>query len=167
MMNTIKSLRQQTKLTQKEFADKFSIPLRTIQKWERNGSTPPEYVPQLIELSIFTENTELFMETYWKDEKTATVRLDSMYAYITRYTTHPIKQLFYTDKMTRYEFGGILQDRCWDKNRPDLQQLLALIGLKEYNPYEICKRTHGKMYQDNIWFRFPGELLTYKEVKYV
>ena len=166
-MNEIKSIRAKSELTQKEFANKYNIPLKTIQKWECNGSTPPEYIPELIDKVYFLENTELFMETYWKNEKTATVRLDEKYAYITRYTTHPVKQIFYADKITRFEFGGILQDRCWDEKRPDLKQLLAYIGLKEFNPYEICKRTHGKMEQDSIWFRFPGEILTYEEVKYI
>lgn len=166
-MNKIKTIRAKDNLTQREFAEKFNIPLKTIQKWECNGSTPPEYIPQLIDKVIFMENTELFMECYWKDEKTATVRLDEKYAYITRHILHPVKQIFYSDQISRYEFGDILQDRCWDKNRPDIKDLLAKIGLNEYNPYEICKRTHGKMAQDSIWFRFPGEILSYEELKYV
>lgn len=166
-MKNISELRKQENMTQKEFADRFGIPIRTLQKWERNGSTPPDYVIRLIDKTVFTENTELFCECYWKDEKTASVRLDERYAYISRYTLHPGKQLFYADKITRYEFGEILEDRCWDRNRPDLKKLLSMIGIDEYNPYEICKRTHGKMYQDKIWFRFPGEILSYEEVKYV
>ena len=81
----INEIRKKTKLTQKEFADKYNIPVRTIQKWERNGSTPPDYVIELIEKNEFMENTELFMECYWENEKTATVRLDNRYAYIKRY----------------------------------------------------------------------------------
>ena len=38
------------------------------------------------------------------------------------------------------------------------------IGLSEYNPYEIVKHTHGVSYNDFIWFRFPGEKLTSKDV---
>ena len=166
-MKDIKAIRNDTALTQRKFSEKYNIPIRTIQKWERNGSTPPEYVPELLEKVIFMEGTELFMECYWKDEKTASVRLDKHYAYITRYTKHPVKQIFYSDKITRFKFGEILEDRCWDKNRPDIKKILSLIGLTEYNPYEICKRTHGKMYQDSIWFRFPGEILTYEEVQHV
>ena len=36
--------------------------------------------------------------------------------------------------------------------------------LSEYNPYEIVKHTHGVSYNDFIWFRFPGEKLTSKDV---
>lgn len=166
-MENIKEIRSKTKLTQAGFASKYDIPVRTIQKWERNGSTPPEYIPKLLDKVIFLENTELFMECYWKDEKTASVRLDNTYAYIERYSTHPVKQLFHSEKITRFELGEILTDRCWDKNRPDINEIMTLIGLHEYNPYEICKRTHGKMYQDNIWFRFPGEIISYKDIQYV
>ncbi len=166
-MNNIKEIREKTGLSQSAFALKTGIPVKTIQKWERNGSNPPEYIARFLDYFIYLNSTELFMESYWKDEKTASVRLDSQFAYITRYTTHPVKQIFYADKLSRYEFGSILADRCWDKNRPDIKKLLALIGLDEYNPYEICKRTHGKMLQDHIWFRFPGELYTYEEIRYV
>lgn len=163
----ISELRKNAGMTQKEFAERYGIPLRTIQKWERNGSTPSEYVVRLVEKNMFLENTELFMETYWKDERTATVRLDREFAYIERFTLNPIKQIFYSDKISRFEFGDILKDRCWDEHRPDIDRILELIGLDEYNPYEICKRTHGRMYQDSIWFRFSGEVLTYEELKYV
>ncbi len=42
--------------------------------------------------------------------------------------------------------------------------LLGMIGLNEFNPYEICKKTHGKMVQDMTWLKFKGETLTYKEL---
>lgn len=45
----IKELRKRTGLTQKDFAAYFNVPLRTIQKWERNGSVPPQYIPQMME----------------------------------------------------------------------------------------------------------------------
>ena len=167
MTKNISELRKSINMTQVEFASKYGIPVRTIQKWERNGSTPPDYVVNLVEKNIFMENTELFMECYWKNEKTASVRLDTQYAYISRIIKHPVKQIFYSDKISRFEFGEILEDRCWDKNRPDIKKILGLIGLDEYNPYEICRRTHGRMYQDHIWFRFPGEIISYEELKYV
>ena len=36
-------------MTQKEFAEKYDIPVRTIQKWERNGSIPPLYIAEAID----------------------------------------------------------------------------------------------------------------------
>ena len=45
----IKNIRKNTNMSQREFAEYFGIPIRTIQKWERNGSVPPEYIPKMIE----------------------------------------------------------------------------------------------------------------------
>lgn len=45
----IKNIRKTTNMSQREFAEYFGIPIRTIQKWERNGSVPPEYIPKMIE----------------------------------------------------------------------------------------------------------------------
>lgn len=44
----IKELRYQTGLTQKEFADTFSIPVSTLRKWEHGESTPAPYIVKLI-----------------------------------------------------------------------------------------------------------------------
>ena len=52
----IKELRQRTGLSQSQFADYFEIPVRTIQKWERNGSTPPEYTPKMMERILDLED---------------------------------------------------------------------------------------------------------------
>lgn len=46
---TIKELRKKSGLTQKEFAEKYHIPRRTIEDWEREIRTPPPYIPELIE----------------------------------------------------------------------------------------------------------------------
>lgn len=46
---TVKELRKRTGLSQSKFAEHFGIPVKTIQKWERNGSVPPEYVPKMME----------------------------------------------------------------------------------------------------------------------
>ena len=45
----IKELRNRTGLSQSKFAQYFGIPVKTVQQWERNGSVPPEYIPQMME----------------------------------------------------------------------------------------------------------------------
>lgn len=51
----IKAMRAETGMTQKEFGEYFNIPVRTIQDWEGNRRTPPEYVVELIEYKIRKE----------------------------------------------------------------------------------------------------------------
>lgn len=46
---TIKELRSLTGLSQKAFSDKYGIPKRTIEDWETERRTPPEYVIKLLE----------------------------------------------------------------------------------------------------------------------
>lgn len=45
---TIREVRLNTNMTQKEFAEYFNIPKRTIENWEGEKRTPPEYVLELI-----------------------------------------------------------------------------------------------------------------------
>ena len=103
-------------------------------------------------------------EVYWKDEITARVYVRARDVIISRFTEHPVKQLFAQKKMTRYQLGRIFELRCWERGRADVDEILKHLGLKEYNPYEIVRKTHGVSYNDFIWFRFPGEKLTSKDV---
>ena len=54
---TIKGLREQTGMTQKEFAEYFGINLRTLQGWER-GKQPPEGMTGLIARIIHLETNQ-------------------------------------------------------------------------------------------------------------
>ncbi len=103
-------------------------------------------------------------EVYWKDEITARVSVQGSRVKVSRYVEHPLKQLFAAPVMTRYQLNQIFELRCWDRNRGDMPEILHQLGLKDYNPYEIVRRTHGVSYNDYIWFRFPGEQLTSKDV---
>ena len=51
----IKQLRAITELTQKDFATKFNIPLRTLQTWEAGHRVPPPYVIAMINRIIALE----------------------------------------------------------------------------------------------------------------
>lgn len=52
---TIKELRTACGMTQQAFSDYFGIPKRTIEDWENNRRTPPEYVVKLIEYKLNKE----------------------------------------------------------------------------------------------------------------
>lgn len=45
---TIKELRERTGLSQRKFAEKFDIPLKTIQTWEFGASEPRPYIISMI-----------------------------------------------------------------------------------------------------------------------
>lgn len=45
----VRLLRKRMGLSQSKFAAYFGIPVRTIQKWERDAGSPPEYVVAMME----------------------------------------------------------------------------------------------------------------------
>ena len=43
----LRTLREQTGLSRKDFSIHMGIPLRTIEDWEAGRRRPPEYIPRL------------------------------------------------------------------------------------------------------------------------
>lgn len=103
-------------------------------------------------------------EVYWKNELVSRVRVKGKDVYVSRYTKNPVKQLFYSEKMNRHQLNEVFQLRCWEKERGDIFELLNALGIKEYNPSEIVRKTHGVSYNDYIWFRFWGENIRSEDV---
>lgn len=54
----IKTLREQTGLSQIAFSEKYHIPHRTLQGWELGERKPPDYVVELLEYRIKKEQEE-------------------------------------------------------------------------------------------------------------
>lgn len=48
MTNIIKSIREATQLTQAELAERFNIPIKTIQSWESGIRKPADYIPKMM-----------------------------------------------------------------------------------------------------------------------
>lgn len=53
---TIKELREQTGLTQKQFAEKYHFTLRQVQTWEQGYRKVPSCILYLLEQVIVKEN---------------------------------------------------------------------------------------------------------------
>lgn len=49
------------------------------------------------------------------------------------------------------DYSEFLEDRCIPKTRAGLQKYLDQIGVEEYDPLEIIKKTNGRMAEDNQW----------------
>lgn len=45
-------IRKMSGLSRKDFAERYKIPLRTLEKWERQESSPAEYVVLLLERAV-------------------------------------------------------------------------------------------------------------------
>jgi len=124
---------------------------------------------QLVELKIEIMKEETSLEEYsfevfWKDEISARVSVKGKRVHVSRYIIHPIRQIFYSDSITRNQLNEILRLRCFDEGRPDKKEKLKAMGLTEYRPIDIVRKTHGVSYNDYLWIRFPGEKITAKDV---
>ena len=51
-----------------------------------------------------------------------------------------------------------------DSHRTQLDEYLKDLEINEFNPYEIVKKTHGTMWEDFMWLKFPEETITWKDV---
>ena len=57
------------------------------------------------------------------------------------------------DTPTWDDFQVFLKERCIPKERSGIREYLEAIGVDEYNPIEIIKKTQGRMAEDNQWIK--------------
>ena len=51
------------------------------------------------------------------------------------------------------DFRAFLEERCVPRGRAGLKEYLADMGLDEYDPLEIIRRTEGRMAEDDQWLK--------------
>ncbi len=56
------------------------------------------------------------------------------------------------------------ETRCFPRGREDEKDILEFLGLRQYNPLDIVRKTHGAMHKDFCWIRFEGETLKWEDV---
>lgn len=68
------------------------------------------------------------------------------------FTDNIIKTAFGVNEFPDWEdFEAFLEERCIPCTRAGLREYLEAIGVEEYNPLEIIKKTRGKMAEDQQW----------------
>ena len=71
---------------------------------------------------------------------------------IENYTDELIKTAFgRTELPTWADFLEFLEERCIPRQRAGLNEYLDALGIDEYDPFEIVKRTSGRMAEDEQW----------------
>lgn len=50
-----------------------------------------------------------------------------------------------------HDYQSFLEERCIPKSRAGLQEYLNAIGVDEYHPLEIIRKTKGRMAEDRSW----------------
>lgn len=172
--------RKEKKFTQRALAYACNIPQSTLARIE-TGKTIPQIdtlmkIADVLEMELkFVQKENMIPEvrrwdglefsSYWKDELMAKVSVHGNSVDVTRFVLHPVKQIFFSDKMNIFQLSQIFEDRCWERDRADINNILKALGLKYFDPLEIIKKTHGVSYNDFLWFQFSGENFRYKDMK--
>lgn len=106
-------------------------------------------------------------DTYFMNQKTSHVEMDRerMKVVYKRFSDEIPTVPYLFDYPTFEQMYDFLISRCMPKGRECLPEYLEYCGLKEYNPYEIVKVTHGVMWEDFLWLKFPGENIAWEDVK--
>jgi len=69
-------------------------------------------------------------------------------------TEHIVKTAFGKNAVPTWEdFQNFLEERCVSRSRSGIREYLEAIGVEEYNPMEIIKKTSGRMAEDNQWLK--------------
>lgn len=71
---------------------------------------------------------------------------------IENHTSDPLYTAFGVNENPGWQdYQSFLEERCIPKSRAGLQEYLNAIGVSEYNPLEIIRKTKGKMAEDRSW----------------
>ena len=71
---------------------------------------------------------------------------------IENYTDNLVKTAFGKNTMPTWDdFMAFLEERCVPRERAGIREYLEALGLDEYDPLEIIKRTQGRMAEDDQW----------------
>ena len=54
-------------------------------------------------------------------------------------------------EVTHDDIYNFFYDRSMDKGRPGLDEFLYKLGLTEWEPWEICKKTKAHIFEDYFW----------------
>lgn len=79
-----------------------------------------------------------------------------------------VKYKNYTDDVLMTCFGspgqasyedvlGFFKERCFQKNRSNLADILKTLHMKTYDPYVMCRKLQGRMNQDSCWVDFMDD----------
>lgn len=88
-----------------------------------------------------------------------TVRVDKL-------VPDSIIQPFGGDDLSINRVYNFLKSRCYEDGRADLQEILRQAGLKDNNPWEWNRITHGVTWDDYLWIKFEGEEISWEDVRW-
>lgn len=92
-----------------------------------------------------------------KDRRTTKIEVDYLNNSINieNYSDFPLELAFgVNEHPTMKDFEEFLESRCFPRTRDGLKLHLRELGLTYYDPYEICKKTNGRLEGDPYSIEF-------------
>ena len=64
------------------------------------------------------------------------------------------KAFAWKENVTYDDVLAFFEERTIPRNRDNINEILKELGMKEYDPYLLCKHFGGKMAHDDNWIEF-------------
>jgi bifunctional DNA-binding transcriptional regulator/antitoxin component of YhaV-PrlF toxin-antitoxin module len=99
-------------------------------------------------------NKLLQLQFYHGDSLCTTILADETAekVLIENHTSDPLYTAFGVNNNPDWQdYQNFLEERCIPKSRAGLQEYLNAIGVDEYHPLEIIRKTKGRMAEDQSW----------------
>lgn len=95
---------------------------------------------------------------FYYDDKTLCTKIAADYIEksicIENVTSHVLRTAFGNNQEPTWEdYLLFLEERCIPRSRAGLREYLETIGVDQYEPLEIIKKTEGRMAEDNQWIK--------------
>ena len=90
--------------------------------------------------------SDTVMSHVWADKTEDGIKVDCI-----DYTDFPLYNFFGKRPKTVESITSKFSQRCFEESRPDKDELLEMMGLKEYSPLDICLVSNGVLCGDNFW----------------
>lgn len=176
MIDILVKRRQELGLSQRQLAERCGMEQSSIARIETHQSSPKWEtvctIAKNLQYNVVFEDClkskwdGTVIRAYWENELTAIATVSGHRVTIQKFTDNTAKQFFYAyNSMDLFQLSELLEIRCWERGRVDINDILRRLGIKEYDPIEIVKRTFGVSYNDPIWFNFYDANLSWEKVR--
>ena len=92
---------------------------------------------------------------FWNADTLCTIIVADFTDYtlcVENHTRQLVKTAFGKNRLPAWEdLMAFLEERCVPRQREGIREYLETLGLDEYDPWEIVKRTQGRMAEDEQW----------------
>lgn len=123
--------------------DGQSIMVRPVRSMEEYKTERLSKRHDLLEILYY--NGDTLCTRIYADETVKDLRAENM-------TVNLVKTAFGPDPSPSWsDFEEFLEERCIPRQRAGLREYLEALGLDEYDPLSIIRKTKGRMAEDDQW----------------